>query len=41
MLNTVLINKHLKDFKKKLTFNIWDPTLVGDLSEREDRCRYR
>lgn len=39
MLNTVFINKHVIDFKKKLTFNTWDPTFVGDLLEREDRLR--
>lgn len=35
----VLINKHLIDFKKKLTFITWVPTFVGDLLEREGRLR--
>lgn len=35
----MFINKYLSDFKK-LTFNTWDPTFVGDLLEREDRLKY-
>lgn len=39
MLSTMFINKYLSGFKK-LTFNTWDPTFVGDLLEREDRLKY-